>query len=753
MSRSVFQQQLEHQNGPHQPDCPCRGPGEDLLTYRRRLRNESTAKMAAVRGGKYNKIKDNGRMTDKRFGSVVLDTEPQGLAQPYATQNFSAADLDAAIKKYGQWGEAPNKGYGVVVQKIIGAGRFGIIALVHCLREGGVIVPCVLKLEKHRHHVHGTLAREEFALKKFKGARHILKILDLTEEIKEARFDDSKLYAAGRQPEREAGDEDRDERWHLENFAHQPIRNFIFVEHAAQGDLNMWLSKASRSGTRWPVRAIWMLFKSLTQGLVGMGYPPQENFGGPRSEWDPNDSIDENLPDDFPMSEMYQPQSTTHFDLEPGNVLASSSMENGNMPVFKIADFGSVQFFSQIAMHKQYFDKELFWKCRFSGKGNYFAPEQFTRQWDFLDVQTHLADDNAPNPFVAEDGTKPPLAGNYGMHTNVFQVGVIIWCAITLCAFKPLTAAIHTAPNGREVVTWGGALQHERFDNVDKQLKCLVQRCMADEPASRPSLGVLMRTIEDRLGANDLESEEAVAYWAHNFFSSPQSPRDNGPKREFPGGDGDDDDEDAKRYAPRLRTEARAVNQNVFQEPAHALNLLNQPVGAPQQGAAALQPAAAGYSGPFVVNNTPTIDPRILQISPREQMPPPVPPFGGQQVETFTFGGDQVIQPFGMEQGDFLTFGGNQMQQSITAANFQPGGYFNVNAQYGENPFQPPMQQQQQQQMQQQQMLFDPMQYMLPFNQPVQPQQNQPQQLWMQPQQQQPFGADQNQGLPEDDLW
>lgn len=89
--------------------------------------------------------------------------------------------------------------------------------------------------------------------------------MDLTEKIKEERFDDSKLYAAGqvgRQPGRGPGDEELDKVWHLENFAHQPIRNFTFVEHADQGDLNMWLSKASRSGTRWPVRAIWMLFKS-----------------------------------------------------------------------------------------------------------------------------------------------------------------------------------------------------------------------------------------------------------------------------------------------------------------------------------------------------------------------------------------------------------------------------------------------------------------------------------------------------------
>ncbi|KAK2014972.1 kinase-like protein [Colletotrichum eremochloae] len=684
--------------------------------------------MASVRGEKYNKYKDDGTLTQKRYGHALFNAEPLGLSEPYAPREFSTADVDEAIANYGQWGQNSHKGYGVLVKKIIGAGRFGIVALVHCLNERGEILPCVLKLERYRHHVHGTLAREEKALAKFKGAKHILQLLDVTRFIKSERDRNYGLYAAGhvsRAPQ--LCGEELDRIWSLDDFARQPLRNFVFVEHAAQGNLNIWLSKASRSGARWPVRAIWVLFRSLTQGLIGMGYPPKEVFGGAnRLEWDPNYPIDEHLPNNYPMSENYPPQQTTHFDLEPSNVLASNSVENGNMPLFKIADFGSVQFFSEYASNPAYFDKELFWKCRFSGKGTYFTPEQFTRQWDHLDLQTYLADDNLPNYFVAVDGSKPPVAGNYGMHSNVFQVGVIIWCAITLCAFRPLTPMNYTLPDGRDIVTWGGALQNERFHGVDEELRGLVQRCMAEDPAHRPSLGQLMHIIENRLGANDLEPEEAVATWAQEFFSSPRNPGDDGRKRGFSGGDDDDDeDRDARRHAPRRRTEAEPMIHGAFQQPRRASSTLNRHTRF-QHGGPALG-ANHGVGGP---NNAPAIDPRLFQVP---QMPEwqGIPLFG-VQTNVFDFGGQmpqmpqmpqapeqwQGIPAFGV-QPDVFGFGGQQMQQNAGAAIFQPGGYFNVHAQYGENPFQPPQQQQ------------HPAQDML-LNQPFQP--NQPPRIQLQQQ-------------------
>lgn len=39
---------------------------------------------------------------------------------------------------------------------------------------------------------------------------------------------------------------------------------------------------------------------------------------------------------------------------------------------------------------------------------------------------TDFVIDNKVNAFVAKDGTKPSVAGNYGMHSNIYQVGVIV---------------------------------------------------------------------------------------------------------------------------------------------------------------------------------------------------------------------------------------------------------------------------------------------------------------------------------------
>jgi hypothetical protein len=45
-------------------------------------------------------------------------------------------------------------------------------------------------------------------------------------------------------------------------------------------------------------------------------------------------------------------------------------------------------------------------------------------EWDALGIPT-----NEPlHKFLPGDPRKPPVAGNYGIHTNVFQVGLMVGC-------------------------------------------------------------------------------------------------------------------------------------------------------------------------------------------------------------------------------------------------------------------------------------------------------------------------------------
>ncbi|OHE93731.1 hypothetical protein CORC01_10958 [Colletotrichum orchidophilum] len=622
---------------------------EEKKNRRRKLVNAITAKMANVRGEQFPQYDEDGLVLPHPFGRAAQHV--QGPTHKFASRYFDSSAVDDAQAKYG--GQKNPKGYNIRLQKVLGAGGYGIAAYIsHTNPVNKFKTDCVIKVEKYRHNDRATLAREEKALWKFKGAKHILQILDISHEIKTQRAADFAAWQQGR-PERPKGarvpnPENQDKNWSLKNFQNQPVRNFVIVEHANRGDLSIWLGKSSRLGQRWPQRAIWMLLQNLISGLVGMGYPLREHYQESHPDWDINNPIDEQFPDD-PNFEL---QETVHFDLDPKNVfLANRSMAYGNMPTFKIADFGMVEFFSEQATDPEHFNKEFFWKSRIKGKPSCYAPEQFTGDWELMN---DFINDNGINPFVVKDATKPPVAGNYGMHTNVYQVGVIIWCATTLCSFHtPVIRMTHKDAWGREIDTYGGALQNERFNDVDPELKDLVQRCMAHNPSDRPSLRELMGTISARLGRDDLESDEALSEWSREFFSNHRTPGDEPPplaKREREDDEGDDGDH-AERKATRRKVvdgNGNVIRQNIprgepllfssFQPPNHHPSMqVNNRLGSKfnnspnVQGFPPRMPASgvvqrplSGAAGPAVFNwddPPPPFDARIYQGPPANWQP------------------------------------------------------------------------------------------------------------------------------------
>ncbi|KAK1731933.1 kinase-like domain-containing protein [Colletotrichum acutatum] len=566
-------------NGPHLPQAAQQALSQAWVEKQRRIKlvNRITARMGAERGEQYLQYDINGNVRPYRFGFPTLppsDPRIHGPSVKYASRYFDSTHLDEAQAKYG--GQKHPKGYNIRLKRILGAGGYGFAAhITHKNPKTGFNTDCVIKIEKSRHHGNSALAREEKALWKFVGAQHILQISDITREIQAQRAADLTEYQNSHPPPpagaRLPDPEIQDKNWSLKNFEKQPIRNFVILENANLGDLGLWLSKSSRLEKRWPQRAIWMLFQSLVLGLVGMGYPLREHYEASHPDWEYQKPIDEVFPDD-PKVEL---QETVHFDLDPRNVLlANRSMFHGNFPTFKIADFGLTEFFSEYENYPGHFNKEFFWHCRIRGKPVYYAPEQFTSEWDHVN---DLIDDDGINHFLANDGTKPPVAGNYGMHTNIYQVGTIIWCAITLCSFQQAAIRVpYSDAWGRDITTYGGALQSAQFNNVDPELTDLVQRCMAHNPSDRPNLRELVATISNRLARNDLESDDALAAWSRDFFTTPRVPGDEPPrvKRERED-EGDDAEGDAGRGASR-----RAVDDGN----GHPVALDVQRVQAWQQG-------------------------------------------------------------------------------------------------------------------------------------------------------------------------
>ncbi|TDZ20442.1 hypothetical protein Cob_v006559 [Colletotrichum orbiculare MAFF 240422] len=500
--------------------CSCQLPYESEDHNRHRQQIDATILHGRMRGdGLQELLKDNESddtqvvVHERNLGEPPYVPEHQ-LKNKYAPPKFdNSAQRELETKYKG----SKVLGYGLEVKKMIAAGKHGIAALVRYRRpkSGEPWNNYVIKVEKARHRAHATVAQEEKALTKYKGAKHILQIFDAeTNQIKEDREDEQ----GGKGPLIPKSTYDaQDKIW---NVRDQRNRNFILLEHAEGGTLHQWLEKSSRLGETWPDKALWVLFKCLVMGLIGMAYPPKGHHKQSHPDWDPNNPIDEYIPEGPARPEMEQ---TVHFDIEPRNILTAVNHDDPIFPLFKLADFGLAQFFSELGrQNPNEPSKTLYWKSRLRGKKWYFSPEQFDAQWD--DLRDNYKDTQAPNPFKAIDGSKPSIAGNYGMHTNVYQIGVVMWCAITLHKFEPPARAVRIRSSVWE--TFGAALQSKRFDNVDPKLREVVQLCMTRDPSHRPSLDHLITLINDRLSDPDLGTNQELIAWAQNFFSSPRAPND-----------------------------------------------------------------------------------------------------------------------------------------------------------------------------------------------------------------------------------
>ncbi|KAI8250086.1 hypothetical protein K4K58_010137 [Colletotrichum sp. SAR11_239] len=425
------------------------------------------------------------------------------VRSPYAGRQYmDDIHQEIAQQQYGPDGNRMAKGYGITLKRILAAGGFGIAALVEHRGNRNVRTDCVMKIEKTRPAAsYDSIKLEQKALNKFKGAKHIVQILDFTKEINDKRDAENEV---------------------------QRERSFILMEYANGKSLHTWLNKSSRSGRPWPNKALWLLFKCLIKGLIGIGYPPKENYGRDHPDWDPNNPIEESIPG------TKKPQQTVHFDLDPKNILVSLE-PHGPMPLFKISDFGCAKFFDE-ANEK---------------------PNEFT-SWDSL----RPFNDGGSNMFL--EANKPSIAGNYGMPSNIYQVGVIMWCAITGAKFQDPVVGWKV---GGEV-TYGSALGDPRFSHIDGNLRKTVSMCLVEDPAARPTLIHLDGIIDFRLQSqNGLESDDHVARWANQFFSSPRVPGDGPPPQPQPPHtkngeeyDTDDDDEEPVRIGDKRKRTGKDGN-------------------------------------------------------------------------------------------------------------------------------------------------------------------------------------------------
>ncbi|KAH9906295.1 kinase-like domain-containing protein [Xylariomycetidae sp. FL2044] len=347
-------------------------------------------------------------------------------------------------------------------ERVLGYGGFGVVLLYTVLDAyGGPQKQVAIKFARA---ATNTNRREAFRLEldwllKFKGAEHMVQLVDLPEMVL-----DPKEYN--------------------NNF---PSYQILVMEFMSRADLyslvmrltdarddNETLKEEDRKLEYIPVRILWRIFLCLVRACVGMAYLPPGN-----------------VPDRPPVGREEIPErgnerAIIHFDLDIYNVFMGSALlddEHDVNPIAKLADFG---------LTKEWDDNDTttYKEAKLlSGKRSFRTPEQQDN------------DDTAREP------------GRVSSALNIFAVGMVMYCLLTVhlpydYLEKSETWPLETPDGSRYIETCAPAIVKTPsfWDFIDRRLRHLIARCMAKDPKLRPSLKELVDSIKERIEeANKME--------------------------------------------------------------------------------------------------------------------------------------------------------------------------------------------------------------------------------------------------------
>ncbi|KAI8952102.1 kinase-like domain-containing protein [Xylaria longipes] len=278
----------------------------------------------------------------------------------------------------------------------------------------------------------------------------------------------------------------------------------IILELLENGDLSNFIVKVRDHNERIPNKVLWGFLLCLVRMCIGLAYPPDDvhdyiDMPGPITE-----TVIDYLKDD--------PRRIVHFDMDPRNIFIGnfSDEEHRITPILKLGDFGLAV---EVADDK---NDAYYEYMRRAGKRAFYAPEQFCADWDYIPRDRNLIQDH-------------PIAGNYHWHTNVWGVGMIMECLVTLCypliPPTPTHSAISPPQSKARYWTYGAHVAAEQYDHVDKDIRSIILRCQANFPEDRPRLETLEEFILDRAYRDYAgESDEEVLGWMNKILFEPPSP-------------------------------------------------------------------------------------------------------------------------------------------------------------------------------------------------------------------------------------
>ncbi|KAF7536522.1 hypothetical protein G7054_g4505 [Neopestalotiopsis clavispora] len=270
-------------------------------------------------------------------------------------------------------------------------------------------------------------------------------------------------------------------------------RDFILLEYMSNGNLESFIARLNEADEKCPNRVLWSFWVCLIRACIAMAYPVHRHnrkrnnakFTGALSEMVPGKAVRRKKIRPF-----------VHFAIEPKNVLIGhipsdvthDEHSDEVTPILKLAGFGQSEVVKE-QRRNWYYERR-----RTCGTHGYYAPEQFTELWDTF----------APN-MDGDEICEQHLAGNYGPAMNVWGIALTLLCVITrsepMLPPRAATAKILARKGDKKSGWWNhytyGAMlvkdpKNARWSYVDEELREVLAKCLARDPAHRPDLQTLL---------------------------------------------------------------------------------------------------------------------------------------------------------------------------------------------------------------------------------------------------------------------
>ncbi|KAI2643152.1 kinase-like domain-containing protein [Xylaria nigripes] len=309
-------------------------------------------------------------------------------------------------------------------------------------------------------------------------------------------------------------------------------RDFMLIEFCEYGDLENLLFRLNEQNKNVPNRVLWGFWLCLVRACVGMQYPVRKFHPRRRNPTPehvnahPGVDINEvgkmvgnDLYEDIPgPRRRWARKRFVHFDIDPKNILITyldvnaRDEEHKHVPRLKLADFGLAEEIKPYKINFYYLAR------RRVGKFGYYAPEQFGADWDYV-----RRPDGGNILTYGSELSEQPIAGNYGSHTNVWGIALVLWQLITKLEI-PVPPQLQHGDQSMDIPDHYCALllTDPTYQWVDLELRETIARCLAYDPRQRPRLTTLLPAARRGIGkVFEGETDTFVRDWVQDMILNP----------------------------------------------------------------------------------------------------------------------------------------------------------------------------------------------------------------------------------------